>query len=181
MADTLRTKTELLALFADGQIDGSITPQDMRDLIETLTPAIGSIYFSGLVETAITTVNVKVLASGNTTLVTQAHDVDMPQNNRIRYIGTKPRHFEVSISMSTTTAANNKNIEYQIFKNGIALTETTMQIKHGTGNDFSSVSITTNVILSLNDYIELFISNETDNTNVTIENGTINLLGFIVE
>ena len=36
MADTLRTASELLTLFADGQASGAITPQDMRDLIVTM-------------------------------------------------------------------------------------------------------------------------------------------------
>ena len=33
MTDTVRTMDELLTIFADGQADGSITPQDVRDLI----------------------------------------------------------------------------------------------------------------------------------------------------
>lgn len=33
MTDTIRTMDELLTIFADGQADGSITPQDVRDMI----------------------------------------------------------------------------------------------------------------------------------------------------
>lgn len=37
MSDTIRTETQLLALFADAQPAGSITAQDVRDLIISLT------------------------------------------------------------------------------------------------------------------------------------------------
>lgn len=36
MADTVRTTSELLTIFADGQPPGSITPQDVRDLVVTM-------------------------------------------------------------------------------------------------------------------------------------------------
>jgi hypothetical protein len=36
MADSIRTRTELEAIFADGQAAGSITPQDMRDFLATV-------------------------------------------------------------------------------------------------------------------------------------------------
>lgn len=36
MADTQRTEAELLAIFADGQGAGSITPQDIRDLVVSM-------------------------------------------------------------------------------------------------------------------------------------------------
>ena len=43
------------------------------------------------------------------------------------------------------------------------------------------VAISTNVHMVLNDYIELFVSNESDATNLTIVNGTINAVGHTVE
>ena len=179
MVDTLRTKTELLTIFKDGQVDGSITPQDLRDLIVSITPAYGAMYFSSTVETVILLVNTKTTALGTTTLITTPNQIDMPQNNRLRYTGDEPRTFIIDASISSTTAGNNKTIQYQIFKNGVALIETLMTRVHGTGADHGVIALTTNVLLSQNDYIELHVSNETDTTNLTIENGIINLLGFI--
>lgn len=56
MADTERTKTELLAIFADGQPDGSITPQDMRDYVVT-ADIVNTRFSTGLITGGIITIN----------------------------------------------------------------------------------------------------------------------------
>ena len=85
MADTPRTIADLLTnLFQDGQPDSSITPQRVRDLIVSLIPALGAIYFSTPVETVVGGANTKVLALGTTTVLASPHSMDMPQNNRLR-------------------------------------------------------------------------------------------------
>lgn len=182
MAETPRTIATLLTdLFRDGQDEGSINPQDMRDLIVSLIPSIGAIFFSTPVETIISMQGEKVLALGTTTLTTTPHDIDMPQNNRIRYTGTVAKHFVIDAAISSISAGNNKNIEYQIFKNGSPLIETLMGRAHGTGSAAGAIPLTTNVDMEPNDFLELFVSNESDDTNITIKNGTINMIGFAVE
>jgi hypothetical protein len=42
VVDSVRTEAELLALFADGQAPGSITPQDVRDFIVSIYAETGS-------------------------------------------------------------------------------------------------------------------------------------------
>lgn len=56
MADTERTKLELLAIFADGQPKGSLTPQDMRDYVVT-TDIVNTRFSTGLIDGGIVTVN----------------------------------------------------------------------------------------------------------------------------
>ena len=47
MADTSRTVTDMASnLFQDSQAAGSITPQDLRDFLETCQVKQGSIYIS---------------------------------------------------------------------------------------------------------------------------------------
>ena len=182
MAQTQRTLADLLTnLFQDGQPPKSISPQDVRDLIVSLTPSVGAIHFSAPAETIISAPNTKVLALGTTSLIDDAHGVDMPQNNRIRYTGPITRHFAVDCAIAAQTAGANKTIEYQLFKNGVPLPETLMRRAHaGAGSD-GVVALTTNVHMEPDDFIELLVSNESDSTNLTISNGTINLLGFTVE
>lgn len=182
MVDTQRTLVDLLTnLFQDGQADGSITPQDVRDLIVSLIPSIGAIYFSTPVETVISTVSTKTLALGTTTATSDLHDIDMPQNNRIRYIGTVRKHFIIDVALSASTIGNNKVIEYQLCKNGVPIPETLMTRAHPGAGNAGTVALTTNTHLDPNDYIELYVSNETDDTNLIINNGTINLTGFLIE
>lgn len=182
MVDTQRSLSDLLTtLFQDGQPDGSITPQHIRDLIVSITPAMGALYFSTPVETVIGSAGVKVKALGTTTPTLSLHDVDMPQNNRLRYIGTVERHFVVDAAISAIIGGNNLTAEFQLCKSGVLLPETLMTRAFGTGADHGSVALTTSVHMEPGDYIELFVSNESDTSGITITNGTINLLGILVE
>lgn len=182
MADTERSQADLLAsLFRDGQAAGSILAQQIRDLIVSLTPAIGAIYFSTPVETVISTQGEKTLALGTTLATASLHNIDMPQNNRIRYTGTIPRHFVIDAAISATIVGNNKTVHFQLFKNGSPLVETLMNRAFGTGSDAGAIPLTTNVDMEKDDYIELFVSNETDTANITIVSGTINLTGVLIE
>ena len=53
MADSQRTLTDLLTnLFQDGQADGAISEQDMRDLIVSIgQPPRGGMFISSAIET----------------------------------------------------------------------------------------------------------------------------------
>ena len=57
MVDTVRTKEDLLTIFADGQPEGSINPQDMRDYVVT-TDIVNTRFSTGLIDGGIVTVNV---------------------------------------------------------------------------------------------------------------------------
>lgn len=56
MADTERTKTELLSIFADGQPEGSVDPQDMRDFVVT-SDVVNTRFSSGLIIGGVMTIN----------------------------------------------------------------------------------------------------------------------------
>lgn len=181
MVDTARTLAQLFNIFRDGQSESSISEQDVRDMIVTLVPAIGAIYFSTPVETEIGIAGTPVLALGTTTLLAAAHGISMPQNNRIQYTGDIERHFIIDCAISSTAVSNNETMTYQLYKSGVPLPETLMPRTYGTGSDKGVIAMTTNVHMAKDDYIELFVSNEDSSANITIENGTINLSGFIIE
>ncbi len=71
--------------------------------------------------------------------------------------------------MSFTTAANNKVIEFQWFKNSTALT-VAIEVKVGTGSDIGTASIHADTMLSTNDTLTLKVANATDATNLTVKN-----------
>jgi len=56
MADTERSKAELLSIFADGQPAGSINPQDMRDYVVT-ADVVNTRFSTGLITGGIVTIN----------------------------------------------------------------------------------------------------------------------------
>ncbi len=89
-------------------------------------------------------------------------------NNRATYTGQIVRDFEVSAIVSFTTG-NNKVIGLYVAKNGTVITESEMYATASGSGRAESISVQTIVQLQENDYIELFVENETDTTNVTVE------------
>lgn len=170
MTDTVRSISSLLTgLFQDGQDAGEITAQDVRDLIVSLSPSVGSMYISTPAETSITTVSTPVKASGTTTLNGNSRGFDMPVDNRLRYTGTAPVLCKVHAGMSITAAGNNKLMSIYIAKNGV-VDETTEQSRFiSVGSDKGVLFVGGLIPLSQNDYIEIWIENETDNVNATID------------
>lgn len=181
MVDTSRTKSQLLtSLFVDGQANGSITAGDIRDLIVSLSPACGGIYVSSPAVTTIGSSGVFVLGAGTTTLLSAASEVDMPQNNRLRYTGSVQRAFMVDVSFTVTVSGNDQDTRYQLAKNGSLLVETIVARKFAQGADKGSLSMNTQLALNTDDYIEMFVTNDTSTGDITIENMTITMIGFII-
>jgi len=92
MADTERTKTELLALFADDQIPGSIGPQDMRDYVVT-TDNVDTRFTTGLITGGEVTINggdpAKFdIAAGEGAFVDNFTDPLNPERVKVSWSGT---------------------------------------------------------------------------------------------
>ena len=106
MADTKRTSADLLAnLFQDGQAAGSITPQDMRDLIVTMVPSYGNLYLTVPATNGIALTATPEKAAGTTSWISGVDMDDNSVSNRIRYTGTITRRFVVTIAISMTSTA----------------------------------------------------------------------------
>lgn len=181
MTHVTKTQAELLEIFRDGQVPGSITPEDMRDLIISMSPSSGSGRFTSPAIFTIGAIGTMTSpSSGTSALITSTDDIIMPQNGRIQYIGTSSRHFMLSVSITVTTGSNNQDIRFQLTRNGISMTETITGRSWGTGSDEGSVSIITGSILSTNDYIEIQAANDSSTASITIANGVIVMHGTII-
>lgn len=174
MADAVRSVSDLLTnLFQDGQAAGSIDPQNMRDFIVSLETPHAVMHINVAAETIIATIDTFVKAAGTTTLLT-SHLMDMPVDNRLRNTNSvAARHFNVICSLSFTTASNNKLVKFRLAKNGVTEAASEIRNQSATGADEGTVTLTTHLELSQNDYVELFVANGTDSTNITIERMTI--------
>lgn len=116
--------------------------------------------------TTITTVDTAVKIEGTTTdsAVTQKFT---HTNNRQTYVGSITRFFKVSATVSFDSG-NNKVVGCYIYKNGVEVTESEV---YGTTNGSGRAeNVTIQAILELqtNDYVEIWIENSTDTTNVTV-------------
>ncbi len=179
MADTERTLNDLLTnLFQDGQGAGSISEQDMRDLIVSLIPGYSSMYISSSAETSIAGVNTPVKVAGTTTEGAKLRDFTHT-NGRLTYTGAPIRAFIITAALSFTVAANSKVIAFHIAKNGTPIAASEQHRKAGIGADVGSTTVLVEVELNTDDYVELFVENTTDDTNATVLFMNMELRGLV--
>jgi len=171
MADTRRSLSALQTLLADNTT-GAISPQDVRDLLVSASPPYGSIYVSTAAATTIAASSTYYKAAGTTTS-TNLKEFDMPANNRLRYTGAADIHIHGVVTVALTTASSSQVIGLRVGKNGSAsgTDSVASQVEHktGTGTDVISTAIHVDTMLSTNDYLELWVANETTGSNLTIE------------
>jgi hypothetical protein len=172
---TIRSKTDLLNNLPDNII-GDISPEDVRDVVETMNPAFGSLYVSTPAQTVINTVNVWEKVAGVTTAV-NLNRFDMPADNRLRYIGSPNIHCFGKINFSGDATGNNKTFELAAFHDGSILTHSIIQRFYG---NYSISAVHFDVQLAQNGYIELFARNINDDTNLDIGNMYMLLIGAFI-
>lgn len=186
MADVQRTLTQLLAIFADGQGVGSITPQDARDLIVSSAQIpFGSIYTDTPIETIIGTQGVYVKGAC-TTQSNNLRNFDMPANNRLRYIGLIPYHMHIACSLSMTSAGSNLNASFKLYlyddseSSGAVIDGSQVNRHIATGSDEGSTALHWDVEMHTNDYLELHVANLTNTSNITLSNLYMFALGMVI-
>lgn len=182
MPDTLRDLAALQTLLADNTI-GDISPQDVRDFLYSMKRPHGSIYITSSAETSIALVSTPVKVAGTTALSdnTSHYLFDMPASNRLRYTGSPDCHAHIAISLSMTAAANNKVAELSVYKNGTTrLEHSVIERKITTGSDVGATALHADCNMSQNDYIELWIANNTDSANMTISKMYMFALGMFM-
>jgi len=167
MADTQRTIAELLALLADNST-GDISEQDLRDVVVSLANSYGGFHVSTPIETAIALVNTPVKALGTTTVSGAVRGMDMPADNRLRYTGAPTRFHTIRAALSVISAASNKVFEFYIAKNGVVDTTSGIRRKQGTSSDEGALALEFHIQLAQNDYVEVWVENVTDASNMTI-------------
>lgn len=188
MADTARNKSALAALLADNSA-GNISPQDLRDLMESLHPSYGSNYISSSAATSVSVQNDWYKAAGTTTDVSLhrfSGKTLLSVNNRLQYTGTPSIHTHAVVSFSSAIASgNNKILEYAAYHyddsagSGSIITHSIMRRNHST-SDVGTGAIHFDVTMDTNDYVEFHIRNTTDTTNATITHMYMFILGMFM-
>jgi hypothetical protein len=89
-------------------------------------------------------------------------------DNRATYVGAITRAFKVTAVASVTSATANKQIGFYVAKNGTVIADSEMYVTTNANNRAESVAIQTITSLATNDYIEIWVENDTDATDVTV-------------
>lgn len=129
--------------------------------------SVGDLYISIASATTISTVNTPVKLSGTTTSVVLDR-FTMPSDNRLTYTGNRTRNFDVKASLSVT-GGNNQLYSVYVAKNGSVVGSSRQQLKTTVGSDVRPISINTVVSMATNDYVEIWIENNTSDQDVTAE------------
>ncbi|MCP4307698.1 MAG: hypothetical protein GY788_23055 [bacterium] len=177
MADTYRSFADLLVLFADNTTQ-DISPQDLRDFVESMKQSEGGCYISASDTTSIGSSDEWTLVAGTTTQ-TSLYRFTHNGANRLTYIGSPDVHCHVTATMGMTASGNSKIFEFGIAKNGSINEPSVIPRKIGNGADVGAAAVATDVTLTTGDYVELYVRNTTDSTNVTFENAYMSATGTL--
>lgn len=170
-ATSFRSKNLAAGTPTDGQayVYDAASDTFILDNVITTQRMHGEIYMQDNADdTAIALVDTPIKIEGAFTsgsLLTFSHGV----NGRLTYDGTITRKFTVIASISMLTAGNNKTITMYVAKNNSVEAKTGMSRKVGSANDVGSSTLSGVIELAQDDFIEVFAENNTDSTNVTVE------------
>lgn len=182
MADTQRSLNDLLTNeFPDGLTAGAITAQTMRDMIISVISSHAALTFTASAPTTIGGAGTYVKAAGTTAIPAgfTIRNFTHIASNRLRYDGVVTLHALVTIGMSISASGANKMIGLKLAKNGVVIDDTLVTRDMQTGGSIGVVSLLAGVDLAPTDFIELFITNLTDTTDVTVETAYFHVQGTI--
>jgi hypothetical protein len=132
----------------------------------------GNMYITTPVATTFTAAGTPKKAAGTTAAV-DLYRVTHPVNNRLAYTGSKTRSFHIIAALSVSQNNNNRYFSFYLAKNGVVIPESRQDIKIINSTDQVSLTISSRVTLAPNDYIEVWVENQTATTDVTLQ--TLNL------
>jgi hypothetical protein len=167
MPDTVRTISTIMALLADNTT-GDISPQDLRDAVETLRPDYGHMYVSTPASTTIGVAGTYVKAAGTTALVSSpaSRNFTMPADNRLRYDGAAKRIVFIFCQVSVQHGASDE-IRLRLAKNGTTLSQTQLKL-NAAETEYMSGAMFAVVEMVSTDYVEVWITNQTDTSQPTV-------------
>jgi hypothetical protein len=189
MADTSRTVSDIATnLFQDSQAAGSITPQDLRDFLETTQTKQGSIYVSTAAATTISgqanvtpssltnMVAVETAATFTLSTAPTANEFDMNTDGQLRYTGTPTTNvfFTASVMLEIVTAGVNKEFVMAVTKGGTIVTGAKIGgFSPATTTNSVAMSVSGYASMATNDYLNIFIGNVDDTNNIVCRMGQL--------
>lgn len=129
---------------------------------------IGQYYMQdNTTETVISTTDVFVKAAGTTSNGVLIEGFDQTTSNRALYTGKLTNYFKVSCTLSITNGSN-KSHKIRLAKNGTTISSSEEHATTGSGGRAENVYIHDIIQLEENDYIELYVANSSNTTNITV-------------
>jgi len=137
--------------------------------------ASGEMYFNGNATPTVLAVNVWTRTAGTTTSGTN-EQFTMSGSNVLRYTGKRTKEGVANVSLSISSVANNQTLQASIYKNGVQIPSSVCEMRTSTASQSVSGSLHAILMLTPNDYFELYIRNITASSNATVE-----FMNFVIE
>jgi len=141
----------------------------------TLPPSSACMYVSTSAETIIGVAGTFVKVLGTTTEVTTSADFTAVGNNRFLYTGKEKRRFKVDNVCSITSTGNNQTVRARFAVNGATIAASEQQ-QVGVGTRVGNIPLSCMPELEENDYIEFWIANVNETSNLTVDYMNMNLI-----
>ena len=90
-------------------------------------------------------------------------------DNRLTYVGALEGDFQVSAVCTFVCSSSNETVGLYVAKNGVPLADSEMYTRSDSRNRAEGISIQTITQLTTNDYLEIWIENVNDSSNITVE------------
>lgn len=155
-----------------------ISPQDLRDMMETLRNGHGEMSITSPSATSFSDSTSYVVAAGTWTLSSGAYNWAMDVNGQLKYTGAADRMVHVAVSVSMSSSAANMIPYIAVAKTGSRLVPSTIVRKMGGTGDVGSTALHAFTTVSTNDYFTIIIRNSTWTTSQTITLDTGNMFAM---
>jgi hypothetical protein len=136
--------------------------------------SVGALYVTTPAATTITVQGTYYKAAGTTATTNLIKWDANSTNNRLRYTGTRTVHAHIAATISMTAGNNNQILGFRVVRNGDpAATDAVASSairKIATGADIGSTALHADFMMNTNDYIEVWVTNQTSTATVTLEN-----------
>lgn len=135
----------------------------------TNTSAIAQYYMTGnATATVIGATGTFVKAAGTTIPVSALQQkFNLATANRAQYTGASAAAFRVNV-FASMQSGNNQALRMRVAVNGTTLAESSVGFQTTGSGDASNIGTQALVSLNPNDYIEIFVTNDTATTNITV-------------
>jgi hypothetical protein len=169
MADTRRTKAEILALFADNAI-GSISAQDLRDSIVTMMGGYAVLRKAGAGVAFAVTATPQKLTTFNGLGAFNGLIADHTTDDITTDIGgTYSIIFDISFSGTAL-----KTFFFNFYIDGVPQSEAA-QRKLGTGGDIGSTGMSAIITLTAGQVVTIYVSSPDGGNSITVADSQLNM------
>tara|TARA_R110000737_G_scaffold77238_3_gene108355 strand:- start:3866 stop:5443 length:1578 start_codon:yes stop_codon:yes gene_type:complete len=132
------------------------------------TRPVALTYLSSSAATAISTVNTPVVVNGSFTAV-EASLFTTNVNGRITYNGVRQHNSDITASITFKSASGTHDFTFYTAKNGVVISGSGVT-QEVTATTTANVSLIWDLPLNTNDYVEIWVENNDNSNNVTIDN-----------